>query len=311
MQLRFGLIALGVAACLCAGAHADTIVFPDGATMDGVVREVNENCIELVVGEQSIQFARTEIASVEKNEKKGDASKPLVLPQVQQWEADMERTTGLNADQREKFLLLVDAMRKATDPLDREKIESEILAMSKNVDLVKFIHACYDTSSLGRKTVLLQILNLLQPQAALPYLEHGMTVNNAHFRAFAIGLYAHILDESNGASKKSVAYLARGLLDIEPDVQLAAGNALAEAGDKTATPILLARLDAADPRVQNAANRALATIWNVDPASIAGDAAAYWRQHWETNKSSVENPIDPEQLQPLVDKDAPPEDAHH
>ncbi|MBX7258323.1 MAG: HEAT repeat domain-containing protein [Candidatus Hydrogenedentes bacterium] len=308
MHLRLGLTIL---IAVAGYSYADTIVFPDGATMDGEVREVNANCFELVVGDKSIQFARTEIASIEKNDKRGDAAKPLVLPQVKQWEAEMERNTGLDADQREKFLLLVDAMRKATDPGERQKIESEILAMSKTVDLVKFIKASYDTSSLGRKMVLLAILNMLDPQTALPYLKDGMTVNNAHFRAFALGLYGHILRESNNLDNEAVTFMTRGLIDSDADVQLAAGNALAESGSKIATPVLLAKLDAADPRVQNAANRALAQIWSVDAASISGDPKAYWQEHWNANQSGVDSPLDPEKLEPLVDKDAPLEDAHH
>jgi hypothetical protein len=311
VYLRNGLVIFLALGSFAFEGLADTLTFPDGSKMDGAVREVNENCVELTVGENTIQFQRTEIASIEKNTKKGDSGKPLVLPMVQQWQDQMDAATGMNADQRENLFNLINVLRTAQEPVDRHRIEEQIVVLNKSADVVKFVKASYDHSTIGQKMALLDVLNLIEPAAAVPMLEEAMVTNNAPFRAYAIRLYEKTKLKSGRMDRNGLSYLARGILDSDVDVQLAAGIALAECGQKPVTPVLISQLNAADLRVGNAMNQALARIWNVDSDSVPRDRAAFWQDHWRSNAAAVNNPLNPDALQPLVDKDAPIVDTHH
>jgi len=70
-------------------------------------------------------------------------------------------------------------------------------------------------------------------------------------------------------------------------------------------------LNAPDPRVRNVADGALARIWQIDPATLPDDKAAFWKEHWTKNGAAVKNAMVPEALAPLVDRDAPVLVAHH
>ncbi|GMW02966.1 MAG: hypothetical protein AMXMBFR84_41020 [Candidatus Hydrogenedentota bacterium] len=291
-------------------SHGDTVTFPDGSTMDGVVREINENCIEFDIGETQFILQRTEIASFEKNEKRTAPGKTQ-LPMVEAAEQEITQTTGLTQEQRDEVLALILAIWNAEDPAERTQLESRLIELSRRLDVVKFIQASYEPAQIRNKMPLLNALALIRPSSALEPLRLAMVSGHPEFRGFALRLYARTLKATNGVNKDSVRDVARGLVDHNTDVQLAAAFALVECGTKETTPVLVAALKNVDPRVQNASNQALGRIWQIDPDQITEDRATHWEAFWKSNAPSVSDSIDPESLAPLVDKDAPVEDTHH
>jgi hypothetical protein len=310
--------ALVALSCLLIGftqqSSGDTITLPDGSTMDGVVKEINANCVALTVGENTMEFQRTEIKSFEKNEKRGDPSKPLVLPSVQKWQEKLNEDTGLTMEQRDRVVAMVDALYKAKEADERQRAENDLIALNKTFNAAKFIKASLDgRSTMGRRMENLDALTVLEPSTAISYIEKGLVNPYPGMRVLCIRLYTTVLHkQSEKIDRGALTYLARGLIDFDPDVQFAAGTALAKYGDKPVTPVLLAKLDDADTRIRNIANDALVKIWEVNNvATPPEERKAFWHNYWTTNGSKVKDPLDPAKLQPLADKDVPVIDVHH
>lgn len=294
--------------------NTDTITLPDGSTMDGVVKEINPNCVSLTVGDNTMEFQRSEITSFEKNEKRGDPSKPLVLPAVQKWQDKLNEETGLSAEQRERVVTLVDALYRAKDTDERERAENALIALNKTFNATKFIKASLDgRSTMGRRMANLDALTVLEPNTTIPYLEKGLTNALPAMRALCIRLYTKVLQkDSEKADRTTLTYLARGLLDFDSDVQFAAGSALAKYGQKPVTPVLIAKLDDPETRVRNIANDALSHIWDVNNvATPPEERTSFWQNYWRMNGANVKEPLDPAKLEPLAGKDVPVMDLHH
>lgn len=295
-------------------AAGDTITLPDGSTMDGVVKEINANCVALTVGDNTMEFQRSEITSFEKNEKHGDPSKPLVLPSVQKWQDKLNEDTGLAAEQRERVVALVDALYKAREIDERQRAEKDLIALNKTFNAAKFIKASLDgRSTMARRMANLDALTVLEPATTIPYLEKGLTNPYPAMRSLCIRLYTNVLhSQSDKLDRGALTYLARGILDFDSDVQVAAGTALAKFGQKPVTPVLVAKLDDPDTRVRNIVNEALTHIWEVNNvATPPEERTSFWQNYWRMNGAGVKDPLDPAKLQPLADKDVPVIDVHH
>ena len=295
-------------------ATADTITLPDGSTMDGVVKEINANCVALTVGENTMEFQRSEIASMEKNEKRGDPNKPLVLPSVQKWHDKLNEDTGLSAEQRDRVVALVDALFRAKEKDEHQKAENDLIALNKTFNAAKFIKTSLDNrSTMARRMANLEALSVLEPSTTVPYLEKGLVNAYPAMRALCLRLYTNVLYKQSGKLDRStLVYLARGFLDFDSDVQLAAGTALAKFGEKTVTPVLISKLEDPETQVRNIANDALSHIWEVNNVSTPPEERPlFWRNYWSSNSATVKDPLDPAKLQPLASKDVPVIDVHH
>ncbi|MBI5091495.1 MAG: HEAT repeat domain-containing protein [Candidatus Hydrogenedentes bacterium] len=305
--MRKNILAVAILAGGAGTSFADTITLPDGSTMDGVVREINANCVALTVGDNTMEFQRSEIGAIEKNDKKGDPSKPLLLPSVHEHQRKLDEATGLTADERERILGTIEALHMAHEPGDRQKAESNLVALNKTLGVVKFIKASLDyRCTMARRMEYLDALAVLDPAAAGPLLDKGVVNPFAPMRALCIRLLAAIQNPPDKADLGTLTTFARGLLDFDADVQFAAGTALVKCGQKTVTPVLLAKLDDPETRIRNIANQALTQIWGVDAATVPEDRAAFWKDFWSKNAAGVTKPLDPASLQPLVDKEAVP-----
>jgi len=293
---------------------ADTITLPDGSTMDGEVKEINANCVSLTVGDNVMEFQRTEIATVEKNDKRGDASKPLMVPAAQKWIEKLNQDTGLSQEQRDRVVSLVDRLYRAKESDERRRAEEELVAANKSFNAAKFIKASLDgRCTMARRMANLDALTVLEPTSTLPYLEKGLVNPFPGMRALCLRLYTNVIQkQSDKIDRSALVYLARGMLDFDSDVQVAAGIALSKFGQKPVTPVLVAKLDDPDTRVRNIANEALVHIWEVNNvATPPEERTEFWKNYWRSNSAGVKDPLDPAKLEPLADKDVPVVDLHH
>mgnify|MGYP001567664617 FL=1 len=272
---------------------SDTVTFSDGSTLDGDVNEINENCVELTANGETLLLQRTEFASFEHNEKKGDPGKPLAIPIVAQWEKEMQARTGLNSEDREKVCALLDALVRVEGAEDRKRLERDLVELNKKVDVIKFIKATFEDSGISQQMQRLEAYLVLDPVSALPLVQKGLVTAFPPMRERAVRGYVSIKQKAGKFDKEAVKYFARGMIDPDLEVRISSGHALAEAGDKAATPVLLASLGAADPRLRNVADMALARVWGMDPATLPQDRKTFWNAYWKTNGSTVAGPLTP------------------
>ena len=311
MKLIRGMTTAIAGACFAIAGMADTVTFPDGSTMDGDVVEINANCIELSANGQTLQLQRSEIASFEHNDKKPAPGTPLVVPAAAQWEKEMETRTGLKSADRARVCDLLDALVRQTEPADRKRLEQDLVELNKKVDVLAFIKATFDDAGVVQQMQRLEAYLVLQPSAALPYVQKGLTTNFPPMRELAVNGYAKIAKSAGKFDKAAITAFARALLDPDNEVRIAAAHALAESSDKTATPVLIDTLSAAEPRLRNAADAALSRIWGAAPPAEVQDRHTYWSDQWNKNAAAVSSPLTTASLTPLVDPNAPMLIAHH
>ena len=97
----------------------------------------------------------------------------------------------------------------------------------------------------------------------------------------------------------SVETVARGVLDADLEVQIAAIHALAELGDGRATPVLVGALSNANPRVRNAGKAALSRLWSKPETPVQFETADEWNDYWSEASARVGKPIELASLKPL------------
>lgn len=97
-------------------------------------------------------------------------------------------------------------------------------------------------------------------------------------------------------------------MDPDDSVRAASCHALAFIGARSATPLLIANLDHANPRVQNASREALSRLWGAEERPVAFDTAGEWARFWQDNKSGVQGALMPGEVRPLVKEGARFED---
>jgi hypothetical protein len=302
---------LALTVTLAAAAHADTITFPDGSTMDGTVKEVNANCFDFVVNGTAIQFQREEVAQIEKNDKLPPPGKVAMIPAVEKWEREMNTETGLTADQRERAIVIIGELVRAHDADEHKRLEHELKALNKEANLVPFLKKNYDDLPVSPKMERLAGLLVIEPKASLPLLKQGLEMPFAPMRLLCIENYAWIQESEKKFTRDAVECFARGAVDICPEVQIASIYALAKTGDKAVTPALIKALETNEQRVNHVTELALTALWGVQFPGPPQVPVGFWQDHWKTHGAGVKDPIDAALLKPFVKRDRPTIVAHH
>ncbi|MCC6489262.1 MAG: hypothetical protein IT364_17305 [Candidatus Hydrogenedentes bacterium] len=273
-------------------ASGDTVYLTDGSTLDGVVSQPNENCFVVASGSGSLMFEASRIQRVEKNDKKGAYDLGKVNPWAVKYEEDMKKRTGLTAAQREEVVLIIDKFASA-DANERQAAIKKLAAMEKQLPIFTFLVATID--SYGARTLpgVLEVLMTIDRGKAIPIVRDCATNPVARNRAAALQIMGAARDVA------SVDTIARGLVDEDVSVRVAAAGALAIANNRRATPALIDNLANLDKRVVNACGAALTKLWSEENAEVKFATAGEWSTFWEGRSSTVPEPIATAKLEPL------------
>jgi len=276
-----------------AGAWADTVHFADGTTMDGVVSRPDPATIVIQSGKARMTFPADKVASIEKNDKTGDAAE-LANITGKKHAQQLDERTGLSRAQRDEVRRVVEGLW-SPDERVRNEARAQLVAMNKQVPVYRFLEQYVGYAKGAIVPEILKTLAEIDPQQTRGVIIAQTGNTDPSCRAKALDLM------SSQGNPEDVDTVARGLVDMEPDVRVAAANALAKMGDARATPALIENVSSADPRVRNAARAALAAIWKEQGGGGLAEAdAAAWQTLWKEKGAQVEQALDGAALEPLV-----------
>ena len=289
---RLSSILCAAVLCCASASRADTVFFKDGSKLDGLVGRPNADTLVIQLGSGRMTFAYADVASVEKNDKKGDTATVASLASKRHAESLRERT-GLNRRQRDEVRAAIEPLW-SPDEATRNAARSQLVEMGREMDVYKFVEASLPYTKGEVVPELMQVLVEMDPKRSTPMLgQRAMDVDPRN-RSKALSLMANYDDPVNEQT------LARGIVDPEPSVQAAAAKALAKTAGKRATPALLEGLKSNDPRVRNACTAALTEAWQLKPDAPQPASASEWRDYWATRSGSVDKAISARALKPLV-----------
>lgn len=273
-------------------AIADTLHLKDGTALDGTVVKINDNCMAIRSGNGEIVYSNDEIDRVEKNEKKGALDLAVTNPAALRHEQELEKATGLKAEQREKIIAIVDRLAHE-DAAERSQAVKELIALNQQFDVFRFLKE--SRQGFGARVLpgVLEVMLALNKGETKPIVLDCLNDKSPPVRAAALELLAKHKELA------SLETVARGLVDSEDDVQIASAHALAALADKRATPALIASLASANPRVRNAALAALGRVWSTAEAQVKFETADEWTKFWNDSSAQAGKPIELASLQPL------------
>ncbi|MCC6796806.1 MAG: HEAT repeat domain-containing protein [Candidatus Hydrogenedentes bacterium] len=273
-------------------AIADTLHLKDGTSLDGAVVKINDNCMAIRSGNGEIVYSNDEIDRVEKNEKKGTLDLAVTNPAALRHEQELEKATGLIAEQREKIIAIVDRLAHE-DAAERSKAVKELIALNQQLDIYRFLKE--SRQGFGARVLpgVLEVMLALNKGETKPIVLDCLNDKSPPVRAAALELL--------GTHKElaSLETVARGLVDSEDEVQIASAHALAALADKRATPALIASLGNANPRVRNAALAALSRVWGTAESPVQFETADEWTKFWNESSAQAGKPIELAALEPL------------
>ncbi|NUM54384.1 MAG: HEAT repeat domain-containing protein [Candidatus Hydrogenedentes bacterium] len=282
-------------------AQSDTLYLRDGSTLDGTVSRINDNCIAIQSGNGRIVYQNDEIDRIEKNEKKGTLDLARVNPTALRHEQELEKATGLKAEQREKLVALIDRLGRE-DVNERNQAIKELVALNQQLDVFRFLKE--SRQGFGARVLpgVYEVMLALNKSETKAILYDSIDDKAAPVRAAVLELLGKHRELA------SVETVARGLVDGEAEVQIAAIHALAEMGEERATPALIPALSSANPRVKNAGKAALSRIWSKPDKPIQFETVDDWTKFWNESSATVGKPIELASLQPLY---VMPEGTHY
>jgi len=291
-MIKHLLLLMPLVLCCVPFGFADTVFFKDGTTLDGVVTRPNADTIVIQIGKGKTTFAAVDVANVEMNDKKGDNLNINRIHAQRRADFLLERT-GLTREQR-------DRVRDAIDPLwspdeaTRNAARKKLVAMSNEMSVFKYIVSTLPYSKGLVVPELMRVLVDIDPKQAKNVLGQRSQDLDPRNRARALELL--------GSYKKpeDLDTVARGMVDLDPRVQIAAAHGLAVSGQKGTTPVLLEGLKSNDMKVRNACREALKQLWSTANTAVDFETANEWRGYWNTKAARVENVIKASGLTPLV-----------
>jgi hypothetical protein len=289
---RWGWLVVAVTGVIVPRVWADTVYFKDGSALDGVITFPDANTVVVLSGPARMTFPASEVARVEKNDKKGDFKSISVIKGKQHEDALFQRT-GLTAPQR-------DAVRAAVDPLwspdeaQRSAARKKLVAMSKDMPVFQYIESFLPYSKPLLAPELMKALVEIDPQRAKNVVGGYVQDVAPGNRASALQLIASYKKDED------LDTIARGLVDPDSSVRVAAAHAVAEAGAKRATPALIEALKSPDLKVQNAVRAALKGVWSSENMQVDLKTPEEWRTFWAGKAGNIKDPLEPKDLTPLV-----------
>jgi len=292
---------LRMALAVCAGctlavsqAHADTIYFNDGTSLDGKVTYPNENSVRLGLEGGYMLFQADRVDRVEKNDKVGKYSLHNNVHHLRHNEIVME-TTGLTPDEKAELFDMMKPLRSG-DAREVAQAKERLLAVAQQKDIFTFLEHVTTSTTERDMPEIFDVMARIDPERTKGVMLEKVTAEHPTNRAAALKTLARLKDSEN------IETIAQGIVDHDPQVRQEAAEALAILGDRRATPALLKGIESNDTRVRNASMLALQQLWNEDIGADPGK----WRSHWQRMQSSVSDPVDANTLKPLM-KPLPPE----
>jgi hypothetical protein len=256
--------------------------------MDGVVTRPNENTVVLEMEGGSLTFQASEVDRIEANAKRGTFQNPM----ARKHEDELNRRTGLTAAQREELRALMEPL-KSEDETEVNRAKKAILKKAETLDLFRFFQSSLTVSGLYAPDVL-ELMEKCYPDRALPVLREYAQNIEPVTRAKALELLAAHKD------KDDLELVARGAVDPDPEVQVAALKALNELAGRRATPVYLLGLGSSNARVRATALAVLSAQWKDVPGAPLNAAPAAWPTFWDSQAASVADALDPKALRPLT-----------
>ena len=285
---------LGLALIAVSNAIADTVHFSDGTSLDGKVTQVNENCIAVESGSGRMLFQVGRVERIEKNDKAGTIDLGKTSPRQLEFERELKEKTGLTAEQREQVVRVVDKLA-SEDSNERDAAIKRLVAMQKEVDVFTFLTNTQQSYGARVLPGVLEVMMAIDREKAKPIVRTCATDAVPGNRAAALQIMGSAHDVA------SLETMARGLVDVDDSVRVAAAAALAMAGSKRATPALLEGLGGIDKRVVNACTAALTKLWSTKDTAVQFDSAEGWKQFWAEHAGEVADPIAMAGLEPLFE----------
>ncbi len=287
---RYFFAALAAVFLLSCAAEADTLYLKNGTSRDGKVSQPNDNAVVLDVGGTKTTYLISDVERIERNDKVGDAHSPD--PAAIQHEMELQRITGLTARQRQEIEALLEPL-KSEDATARKRAAQRLIEKGKEVNILPFLEYSLDGLSELFTGPVLEVMLALNPTKTWPLVRRAAHDRNQAIRATAIHMLA-------AQGKKELALVARGLVDPEPIVIIAAAEVVLQVADPRVTPALIPHLESSNPRVRNACLSALIGIWSADPAARELTTFAQWRDYWATQAPNVKNAFSPGSMEPLI-----------
>ncbi len=295
--MKAGVIALaGTLVLGLGGAWADTLVLDTGVQCDGVVKELPDGNYSVNAGGRTLIYRKAEVVSIEKNAKTGALDLEAVKAQWAQHDKELTEKTGLNAQQRQE----VDKWLAALVGADERKILSirdTLASMQKEMDVFRYIEFAYWDMSHLMAPIGLDILFFLDPARALVALRRSAEHPYYAVRQKALELLGRAHD------RESITLIARGMLDGNIEVRIMAAYALANAGGKEATPLLIDALKHPDMRVGNSSRESLEALWKADLPDPKPRTVDAWTAFFNSHNTGLPPALTVEGLEPLIPPD--------
>ena len=273
-------------------AFADTVYFPDGTTLDGKVTHPNANCIAVESGSGKMIFQANRVERIEENDKTGTIDLGKTSPWTIKIEKEMREKTGMSQEQREEIVRIIDRLA-SEDANDRALSIRRLVALQQEVDVFKFLENTMSSYGARTKPGVLEVLVALNREKGIPIVRSCATDQVASNRAAALKIMGEAKDIA------SLETIARGMVDVDESVRVAAATALAATGSKRTSPLLIGGLDSLDKRVVNACMVALSALWSTEDNRVQFDSADGWKQYWAERSATVPEPIRVAELEPL------------
>jgi len=292
--MRRTLSALVAAALAAAPVFGDTLHLSSGISLNGVVSKNADGTFTLTVDGRKSLYRADEVVTHEKNELTGLEYKERSREIAEQAEKELNDSSGLTAEQRGAVDKLIRAMN-ASDATAKRKAIADLVTYGQKTNILKYLLATLPSLTPQTYPSALEAFCTLAPKGTAQIaLAEAATHLAVDVRAKALRLM--------GATGQPEAadYLARGLVDPDTEVRLAAAAALGVLGSKRATPALIASLVNNPQVVQGVVHQSLTQIWSDSTVPEKSDPAA-WEQFWSGNKSGIGSPLSLESLEPLVD----------
>lgn len=285
-------------------AFADTVSFTNGTTLYGKVVWRNENSVRINFGKGSMTVPASQIAHIEKNDKVGDLDLNRSHPLAEKRRQELVDRTGLTAEQR-SLVRKVMAPLNTSDPQAVASARKRLIELNKEMNVFKFLEASLPFLTDRYVPEVMSTMVEMDATKAATVLQRGAHDVAPKNRAAALELLGKV------QGSEEVERIACGLVDHDKGVRIAAAHGLAIAKDKRSTPALVEGLDSPDPQVCNACRGALRAIWSTESKTVDFDTPNQWKGFWSSRAASVEQPLDPSTLKPLVVPPPPEVATYH
>lgn len=291
-----------MAAVFCAAlfdapnAAADTFYLKNDSVVTGRLEGKSEGRLILKVGGRKVIIREDEVASVEENDQDGGYDHEEARLAAEQRDRELVEKTGLTAPQRAKVDAAMEKLYHTDFDDVRKDGREELLRLSREMDVFRYIAHLLDDISVPYQAEVLRAMFEINPEGTVPLLEKHAASPDAGVRAACMEL----LGRAGARDKASL--LARGLLDHEIPVCIAAAKALGMPGLREATPALIKGAGHYEPRVENSCLASLSVIWGSPENKVEFGDGKGWEEFWAGQAAGVASPINPDALEPLVPK---------